>query len=80
MVGFTGGGTGTGESYGGNSVVSGGYGGLVGGNPGGLGLSSCPPLQGHSNSSTLGISTSAASPATQSSSLPTMGHHRLVSI
>ncbi|XP_042892569.1 E3 ubiquitin-protein ligase SH3RF1-like isoform X4 [Penaeus japonicus] len=79
MVGFTGGGTGTGESYGGNSVVSGGYGGLVGGNPGGLGLSSCPPLQGHSNSSTLGISTSAASPATQSSSLPTMGHHRLPS-
>ncbi|XP_037782707.1 E3 ubiquitin-protein ligase SH3RF1-like [Penaeus monodon] len=79
LVGFTGGGTGAGESYGGNSVVSAGYGGLAGGNPGGLGLSSCPPLQGLSNSSTLGVSTSAASPATQSSSLPNVAHHRLPS-
>ncbi|ROT82025.1 putative SH3 domain-containing RING finger protein 3 isoform X2 [Penaeus vannamei] len=79
LVGFTGGGTGTGETYGGNSVVSAGYGSLAGGNPGGLGLSSCPPLQGLSNSSTLGVSTSAASPATQSSSLPNVAHHRLPS-
>ncbi|XP_047470548.1 E3 ubiquitin-protein ligase SH3RF3-like isoform X4 [Penaeus chinensis] len=79
LVGFTGGGTGAGESYGGNSIVSAGYGGLAGGNPGGLGLSSCPPLQGLSNSSTLGVSTSAASPATQSSSLPNVAHHRLPS-